>query len=465
MKPLPVPSVFLEPEPAQWSGLIRLREVPSAAAKQFRTQFGLLSHAPLIMTGHQATLWHPGILAKYFAAEGAAGAIGAEVAWVVADQDERDFGALDVPTRDASGALHRLTLRLAPSPPANAAAASCPAFNPIHPALPRSGTSPASVQLGLASIVEHLNRHRGEASAGRQVAGAVADLVAELIPRRTHVFATDLSKTHLMRDLVEQMRREPLAMAAAYNEAVAAYTEARVAPLQVDDNRVELPLWRLRSGSARSRIWSDDGGLSDLSDLAPRALLMTAILRLAGCELFIHGRGGGAYDLITDRWIGAWLGASLAPTVIVSADLTLPLDDLGASAKQVAAAKWRVHRAAHDPAIVNDTVAAAEKQELVVQIADARRSGNDPRHLYVEMHRRLDRYRAQHAASLSALSDAADAMQSSLANAAIATDRTWAFPLHERSSLLQLRDRILSAFGVTAPDQPGKATAAVNHPS
>ena len=45
---------------------------------------------------------------------------------------------------------------------------------------------------------------------------------------------------------------------------------------------------------------------------------MTGMARLAACDLFVHGTGGGIYDTITEAWFREWLGVELAPTIAVT---------------------------------------------------------------------------------------------------------------------------------------------------
>jgi hypothetical protein len=75
----------IRPPAPEWAALLKHND--SAQATRFRRELGLPTGKPLIMTGHQAEFWHTGILAKYLAADAAAGALGADVAWLVVDQD------------------------------------------------------------------------------------------------------------------------------------------------------------------------------------------------------------------------------------------------------------------------------------------------------------------------------------------------------------------------------------------
>src|SRR5690606_35198771 len=103
-----------------------------------------------------------------------------------------------------------------------------------------------------------------------------------------------------------------------------------------------------------SRVWSDSPALGDPTTLMPRALSMTALVRMHACELFIHGTGGAAYDAITDEWIPAWLGVPVAPTGMATATMHLPLDRFAIDAGTVREAATLAHKARHDPAVLND---------------------------------------------------------------------------------------------------------------
>ncbi|MCA9274359.1 MAG: hypothetical protein KDA31_15085, partial [Phycisphaerales bacterium] len=75
----------LDPEPTSWANLITHNT--SERATRFREQLGLPTDKPIIMTGHQAQLWHPGILAKLFAAQSVASQVGGVVVWLIVDMD------------------------------------------------------------------------------------------------------------------------------------------------------------------------------------------------------------------------------------------------------------------------------------------------------------------------------------------------------------------------------------------
>ena len=88
------------------------------------------------------------------------------------------------------------------------------------------------------------------------------------------------------------------------------------------DDYVEVPLWRIRDDGRRMRAYDSDveRWLDDppgAPRLMPRALMLTALVRLAMCDLFVHGTGGAAYDTVMEAWISSWLGVTPAPIGVV----------------------------------------------------------------------------------------------------------------------------------------------------
>jgi hypothetical protein len=253
------------------------------------------------------------------------------------------------------------------------------------------------------------------------------------------------------------MAREPERCIGAYNAAAAAHASAHIRPLVADpvQDRWELPLWRLGTGGERHHVFAEDLPAIPLDRLAPKALLMTGLLRLAGCDLFIHGTGGGGvdeehggYDRITEDWLRAWLGADAsgpAPVTVATATLTLPLDVAPPPSRaDVAHAVWLAHHARHNPLALGD---AAHEEQRCASLGrlNAAEPHERPR-FFRELHEVLDRYRLSRASGLDELARAAATLRARLGDAAILADRTWAFPLYPREQLETLRDRVHAAI-------------------
>jgi hypothetical protein len=159
----------------------------------------------------------------------------------------------------------------------------------------------------------------------------------------------EASVSAFLNEIIDQGPR----FATAYNHALDSYraqhgikNHAQPLPnLRNLDGRVELPVWAISpSGEAREPLWRDEQGqvwiktsewvavkegrwgIPDGSGwtLAPRAVAITAILRLLLSDLFIHGRGGGRYDQILNDVIENFWG--LKPPQFVVASETRVID-------------------------------------------------------------------------------------------------------------------------------------------
>ncbi len=296
-----------------------------------------------------------------------------------------------------------------------------------------------------------LRARAGAGSLAEQYATAAADVITQATGGRppAMVFASAVGGTDLFGGLVERMLADPAACAEAYNRAVGGRPEAQLRPLEVDRarDRIELPLWRISRGSPRRAVFAGDAAARADGALAPRALLLTGLMRLAGCDLFIHGTGGGLYDQVTEAWLSDWLGqAELAPSVVVSATRYLPLSREPAPAPaELEEALWEKHAARHDPAMVGEAESAARKREMVTTIAQL--PTGDPRRasVYREMHGLLERVRRQRREAIARLDARAASLRERLRDGDILLDRTWSFGLFPEESLRALRREIAEA--------------------
>jgi len=453
----PPPEITIDPSAREWKELLeQSRSRPDADRRRhFREQLGLPIDAPIIMTGHQVFLWHAGILAKFLAADRAASALDAKPAWLVVDQDEHEYATIRAPIKEPAGAITPAELHLLPQdaiPPLAIPSGLCPSFEPSP--LPDAAFACDSVRAGLQRAWRTLTAHADEPDASRQLAAALRDLMRPLIDPARTIFATALSDTDLFGELVSRMRDDPRRAAESYNAAVRAVPASGVAELSTPNNeaRVELPLWRLRKGEPRKRVFAESLREADLSELAPRALVLTGLMRLAGCDLFIHGLGGAAYDAVTERWLDDWLGVSLAPAAVVSATLRLPLAPEGADESSVNQAVWRAHAAKHNPDLLNDSDPALEdlakeKRRLVERIDQQREARRDASADFHALHDLLARYRRDYSTELERLERSVHQAKRTASAAELAQNRTWPFVCHSEEALDALLERFDEAFG------------------
>jgi hypothetical protein len=402
-----------------------------------RAALGLPMQGPLVMTGHQAGPWHAGILAKYLYASSLAAKLDAG-AWahVVVDQDVNDAGAVSVPAADVS----RMTIRLAPASD-SIVTGRRPAVR-VSVAATSESISP-EVRAPLRTLMESLAAHAAAPSLAHQWNGAMHSLLAPWTKPTTAIFATRLATSPGFIDMVQAMEASSSECVAAYNAAAHAVPRARISPLRVRDGGVELPLWRIDAAKGtRHPVWSDELGQLDPRTLAPRALLLSAFMRLHACDLFIHGTGGGLYDQVTDAWLRVWRPEwSPAASAVATATLRLPFAGAGElpSPEAISRAWWLRHRAMHDPSLLGDATADARRRALVAAIAEARSQGRPARSLYLELHSLLEASRRSHGAELERLRAHAESLEASAARARVVHDRTWPWMLHSGESIARLR--------------------------
>jgi hypothetical protein len=83
----------------------------------------------------------------------------------------------------------------------------------------------------------------------------------------------------------------------------------------------ELPFWKLHSDGTREKIQKIQEG----DTILPRAITLTMFLRMFTCDLFIHGRGGGRYEEISDGIIREYFQFEASPHIVASATMHLPI--------------------------------------------------------------------------------------------------------------------------------------------
>jgi len=441
-------SITIEPPASRWRGLALMGG--TGETQQFREQLGLPVDKPVVMSGHQAGIWHAGILAKLEALVAFSEAIGAHPVWLVVDQDDNDPTRIEYPAlRD--GELSRETWGLTEEPVAPGAP------NSQRDAISATDASKSGldgVDAGLARMASALRERSGASSLAEQFAHAAMDLCGL---ECAVLNATSLAATDAYTEVFRAMGSDAAGCARAYNAAAEARPDAGIRALTVDDDRAELPLWNI-GGSFRKPVYGRDLEGLDVEQTAPKALLMTGLLRSFGCDLFIHGTGGAGtdgasgYDAVTDAWLESWRGeAPRARGVLVTATLTLDLGLDVPTEEEVERAQSLAHKAQHDPSVVGDDASATRKQELVEKIEAAKAEGEKPAGLFREMQELLKSHRERNGEAIARLKDEAEAMSAKSAQSAIAHDRTWAFPLHSVETLAALRSQLGRALSVGGP--------------
>jgi hypothetical protein len=374
-----------------------------------RAALGLPADRFIVLTGHQAGIWHAGIAEKFLVGARLAAERSGVLVHVVVDHDLNDAALVAFPAL-VGGKLARLALERSPR-----GAGPNALRKPVRTMRPeRAHEVPAEIEAPLAAIERAVAAERGRENLAMQMAHAANALLAP----RARVDHTVAATAIAALPFAEAMRAHFAPMRGAYNAAVRG---ERIAPLAPG----ELPFWKLnRATMSRSALM--EGDAADL--VAPRALTLTAIARLVLCDEFIHGTGGGRYDLAMERWITAAFGddarTALTPMSVVTATKLAPL------AKHVAAfdaaATPEAQRALEQDPFNDD---GATKRALRDAITGTRA---EKRTAYLAMRRAIIDARAARATELASLRTRIAANRDAIAAHALANDRTWPFPFAVR---------------------------------
>ena len=446
---MPRPIISISPGPDAWRAAMG---EPRGTHARDRETLGLPTERAIVMSGHQPVLWHAGILSKLLAASELAKQTGAGVCWIIADMDEVDPTTVRVPHGSGEHTQARTVRTLGGDPPAPGV--------PTGALPPREAADDDGSIEGFAPL---LDAYGFEPTRAMQVGKAVVYLACERfgIDEPVVISCSDLIRTDAWQTLIDAITRDPASCVDAYNRGVEAHPEAHMRPMQSHKGRYELPLWRVRENTARLAVFSDQLASIPADELRPRALAMTALVRSALCELFVHGTGGGVYDRITDDWFSNWSnspGWQLAPTAVATADAYA---DFGVDPGQLpdpARAIWRAHHARHDPAMLGDDDAAADKRRLVERIASIKDAGGDPSPVFAELQSLLTATRERHADRLAEFDRLARDASRLAGVRALALDRTWPWPTLSNETLDALhagiRDRFRSVPSASCPQPP-----------
>lgn len=365
---------------AQFSAVAR-QELLLLAARFSRLPPPSNPACPLLLSGHQPTLFHPGVWFKNFLLANLAASQSATAVNLIVDNDLCPPATLAVPTRldGAPTVVHepfaepapripfeerllreRDLLRTLPermqahlrhfpeayrdSPPLIASFPELSAWREaVLPAAP-----PQPLGLTLAAIRRELEQRAG-----------VTNLELPL---------SQLAQSAAFRSFSLALLADLPRFAASYNAALAAYrrqnrirSTAHPAPdLETRDGWLEAPLWvwtedeptRRRlfvRSTSHGMEWTDlQGWRAEITTphepnddrfqtqwaaleaagvkLRPRALLTTLYARLVLCDLFIHGIGGAKYDEVTDALLRSHYGISPPHFLTATATLRLPIE-------------------------------------------------------------------------------------------------------------------------------------------
>lgn len=453
----PTPTVRVQPPIGQWSlgndpthDRAQLIERINHRAKRLGTAPLESTADRLIATGHQAQLWHPGILAKDIVIDLAAERLSAQHLHLTVDQDTNEAWRLEMPFLDGDELKVRSVLL------AEQTHGVPTGFQP--PA------DPGQLRERLAALDSPLTAVLSQAIDDLPACESLAEQVAVILARLRRPYAgdiplmmvSDLAGLDGYESVVSRLFNDAQRCATAYNQAVAQYPAAGMTPLVVNRELAEIPLWAVAWGKPRRRVFVDladadplfvyeDGEAIDTTavKLLPRALLLTAVMRSAICDLFIHGTGGLVYDQVTEAWWRNWAGEELAPMAGATADVFLDLGAPVAGRAELDRVIWRRHHLPHnlDRELGLDGDTVKQKRDLIAHMDDDRDRARR-REAFKKIHRINDELAARHADALSAAERDLHLARAGVQNARIARRRDWCFALYPPESLIALRQTL-----------------------
>ena len=376
---------------------------------------------PLIATGHQAELHHGGVWVKNVLIDALARKLGGKAFHFSVDTDEPKHLSLrwpggsvalsddpNLPAKAWSGLLQCPStdhLRIVSNQFHDAARGWM--FEPVIQAFFASMQKNCSSSAALPVVLSD-SQHQLDVSLGLQYDAQMFSPIccsepylafAHHIIARADAFAADYNAS------LEQFRRDN-----------GIRTPGRPMPnLAVSPDAVEVPFWlddlgsqtrsrakvEIQGGSYCLRCANDDSFVFNRNAdgwdaaaklkswleghrlrISPRALTLTAVLRLLLADQFVHGIGGGQYDQVLDELI--WRHFKLEPPrfSVTTATLIFP-DAVGVPRACLGCIEQEGHRLRHN--LLGD-----QKRELVRAIADAPRKSIERSRLFHRMHEMQD---------------------------------------------------------------------------
>ncbi len=350
------------------------------------------SHAdePLILTGHQPELVHPGVWLKNFAAANLSGTVGGTAISLIIDNDLCRTASVRVP----SGTVDQPVLEAVPldeprgklpyeertivdrgvwnsfgqrATDAISSLLAEPLVSEWWPEVVDNSGSTAQLGLAIAQA-----RHRMEQRWGSRTLEIPQSLVCETEPFLRFAI-------HLLTN-AENVRREYNASLAEYRQAHQVRNSAQPLPdLNQSEDWVETPFWIWSNADPARRAlfvkpsaegwelsdrdhWSgsmpksSDAMLQQLVEwrkvgikIRSRALITTLYARLLLSDMFVHGIGGAKYDQVTDLLCERLFGVRPPMYATLSGTLRLPIDHATVPAAREAEIRQRMRELRYHP--------------------------------------------------------------------------------------------------------------------
>lgn len=307
---------------------------------------------PVVMTGHQPELFHPGVWFKNFVVGHLASRVGATALHVVMDNDVVADPAIQVPTfRDGRWYRKRIAYDIASAPIPHEERK--PLDRRLFDSFPQRVTETLGDLVREPLVKEFWPLAVNAADEGHSIGDCFVAARCEIERRRGLNLGvlrmSELAATRSFADLCLQIMLQVGRFRQIHNDVLQEYRSVHrirsaiqpMPDLREDGEWIEFPCWVWTAAHPTRRhlfVRLDKASL-EISDRAsfhhrldgdresrvdqwlelersgikirPKAMLATAYFRLLLCDCFVHGIGGGKYDQVTDEIIRRMFGFEL----------------------------------------------------------------------------------------------------------------------------------------------------------
>ena len=339
------------------------------------------SNVPLIMTGHQPELFHPGVFAKNIATSQLASHGGGVGLNLVVDNDLMASTQIRVPVGDRENpsiSTIEFDTSRAPLPWEEARVANMSLLesfaNRVSEAMKPWNVDPLVTECW-PTVVDNARKgfdKNQQASLAECLTTGRASLERVLGLGNLELPISQLCETNAFRSFAAHILLRAEQFCRTYNQVLSEYRQVNrirssshpVPELAVQNGWCETPFWIWRADDPRrGRLFVRQAGetlelatapesasivhslplqpdasseeatvaLQQMSDaglrLRTRALTTTLFTRLCLCDLFVHGIGGAKYDAMTDRIASRFFGVKLPDYLTLSATAWLPIGE------------------------------------------------------------------------------------------------------------------------------------------
>jgi len=382
-----------------------------------RQMLKLSEDRPVIASGHQTELFHPGVWAKLAMIDAAARRLDADSFFAAVDSDAPKHLQLRWPD-------HSLPIT---DDPRLAAAQWCgllDAPSASHVDRLKSALQTSAERWSFAPMaMEFLDDLHQQSSRKPALSAAITAAMYRLDwglgLRHQSIVTSRLWMNEPYLAFVQHLLARADSFASVYNQALAEFRDAHgidnpgrpMPDLHVSPDQCEAPFWlddlarqtRIRACVQRQAdqwrltVDGDAFPLSHQADspaaerlqeflhqhhvrLSPRALTLTLFLRLLVVDQFVHGIGGGRYEQVNDRIIQRFFGIDAPAFSVTTATLYFP----------AAVGRQRICLPclAHEGHRLRHAVMGPAKMQMVDQIQGLPRRSNQRQQIFSQMHSR-----------------------------------------------------------------------------